>query len=248
MVSTSCTKPFYPYNPADHGPRVKGLEYLGDFVSQNAVEFILFLGDFIYIDLPYPIGWTRDHYTTAYRQIYASPSWSAALQSLPWLHVYDDHEIINDWLVNETGLYKDVVHPFWNYQGLANPASNFGNGESYYTFQRGDISFFVMDTRRYRSDSTLLDGPGKTMLGSKQLAHIRDWLRTETSWKVVVSSVPFTRDWRGLDSADCWTGYLWEREIVLDMMRATDGVVILSDVSVRSRMGVLHPWKHVKYR
>ncbi|KAF6803514.1 alkaline phosphatase family protein, partial [Colletotrichum musicola] len=46
--------------------------------------------------------------------------------------------------------------------------------------------------------------------------------------KVVVSSVPFTRNWRGPDSADSWSGYLWERELVLDMMRRTDGVVILS--------------------
>lgn len=231
MVSTSCIKPFYPYNPADHGLRVKGLEYLSQFVSKNAVDFVLFLGDFIYIDLPYPLGWTRDDYTTAYRQVYASPSWSQQLQSLPWVHVYDDHEIINDWSANETGLYKDAIHPFWNYQGKANPVSNYGDDESYYTFRHGDVSFFVMDTRRYRSDSAIRDGPGKTMLGEAQLRHLRDWLIMEPSWKVVVSSVPFTRNWRGPDFADSWSGYMWEREIVLDLMRRTSGVVILSGVS-----------------
>ncbi|KAH8647394.1 PhoD-like phosphatase [Xylariales sp. PMI_506] len=228
LVSTSCIKPFYPYSPTDHALRVKGLEHLGRFITERSVEFMLFLGDFIYIDLPYPLGWSREHYTTLYRQVYASPSWSASLRSLPWIHVYDDHEIVNDWSANETGLYNDALQPYWDYQGFSNPHSKFGDGESYYTFEHGDVAFFVMDTRRYRSDSSLPDGPEKTMLGEKQLHHLEDWLRTEPAWKVVVSGVPFTRNWRGPDAVDCWAGYLWEREIVFQMMRATNGVIILS--------------------
>ncbi|KAL0939822.1 alkaline phosphatase family protein [Colletotrichum truncatum] len=228
LVSTSCIKPFYPYSPLDHGLGIRGLEYLDQYISVNPVDMMLFLGDFIYIDLPVALGWTPDHYTSAYRQVYASPSWTPALRSLPWLHAYDDHEIINDWAANETGLYQSAMQPFWAYHGHANPASQFGQGKTHYIFRRGDISFFVMDTRRYRSAESTEDGPGKTMLGSAQLADLQQWLASEKAWKVVVSSVPFTRNWRGPDSADSWSGYLWEREQVLDMMRRTDGVVILS--------------------
>ncbi|EQB48873.1 PhoD-like phosphatase [Colletotrichum gloeosporioides Cg-14] len=228
LVSTSCIKPFYPYSPVDHGLRIKGLEYLDQYLTQKPVDMMLFLGDFIYIDLPIALGWTPEDYTSAYRQVYASPSWTPALRSLPWLHLYDDHEIINDWAANETGLYQSAMQPFWAYQGHANPSSQFGLGKTHYIFRRGDISFFVLDTRRYRSAESMEDGPGKTMLGSAQLADLQAWLASEKAWKVVVSSVPFTRNWRGPDSADSWSGYLHEREQVLDMMRLTEGVVILS--------------------
>ncbi|KAF0322174.1 alkaline phosphatase family protein [Colletotrichum asianum] len=228
LVSTSCTKPFYPYSPVDHGLRIKGLEYLDQYLMHKPVDMMLFLGDFIYIDLPIALGWTPEDYTSAYRQVYASPSWTPALRSLPWLHLYDDHEIINDWAANETGLYQSAMQPFWAYQGHANPSSQFGLGKTHYIFRRGDISFFVLDTRRYRSAESMDDGPGKTMLGPAQLADLQAWLASEKAWKVVVSSVPFTRNWRGPDSADSWSGYLHDREQVLDMMRLTEGVVILS--------------------
>ncbi|OBR16313.1 PhoD-like phosphatase [Colletotrichum higginsianum IMI 349063] len=228
LISTSCIKPFYPYSPADHALRIRGLEHLDRYLATDPADMMLFLGDFIYIDLPVALGWTTEHYTTAYRQVYASPSWSPALRSLPWLHVYDDHEIINDWAANETGLYQSAMQPFWAYHGHANPASQFGQGETYYTFRRGDVSFFVLDTRRYRSAEALEDGPGKTMLGPAQLSDLQRWLRAEKAWKVVVSSVPFTRNWRGADAADSWAGYLWERDMLLDAMRQTDGVIILS--------------------
>ncbi|KAF5005134.1 hypothetical protein FDECE_8391 [Fusarium decemcellulare] len=228
LASSSCIKPFYPYNPLDHGLRIKGLEHLNNYLSNNPVDMVLFLGDFIYIDLPVPLGWDTEAYYTAYRQVYASPSWSSELRAIPWLHVYDDHEIINDWAANETGLYDTAMQPFWNYQGYANPPSEFGTGKTYYIFRHGGVAFFVLDTRRYRSENTMTDGPGKTMLGALQLAALTQWLETETDWKVVVSSVPFTRNWRGRDSADSWSGYLWEREIILDTMKQNGGAVILS--------------------
>ncbi|KAK8057090.1 PhoD-like phosphatase-domain-containing protein [Apiospora saccharicola] len=230
MIQTSFVKPFYPYNPLDHALSVKGLDHLGRHLGNRTAEFMLFLGDFIYIDLPYPLGWTRQHYTDLYRQTYASPSWTPALRNLPWLHVYDDHEFINDWSGNETGLYRNAVAPYWHYQGHANPPSpaHFGKGAAYYTFARGDVAFFVLDTRRYRSPAEVSDGPDKTMLGPAQLEHLRQWLRAEPRWKVVVSSVPWTRTWVSPDQGDRWAGYLHEREVIFGWMRETDGVVLLS--------------------
>ncbi|KAK8123364.1 PhoD-like phosphatase [Apiospora kogelbergensis] len=230
MIQTSCVKPFYPYNPLDHALSVKGLDHLGRYLHNRTAEFMLFLGDFIYIDLPYPLGWTQRHYADLYRQTYASPSWTPALRSLPWLHVYDDHEFINDWSGNETGLYQAAVPPYWHYQGHANPPApaGFGDGASYYTFARGDVAFFVLDTRRYRSPSERPDGPDKTMLGPAQLGHLRQWLRDEARWKVVVSSVPWTRTWVSPDQSDRWAGYLHEREMIFEWMRNTEGVLLLS--------------------
>ncbi|KAK9372522.1 PhoD-like phosphatase-domain-containing protein [Lipomyces chichibuensis] len=227
MVTTSCIKPFYPYNPFDHSLRIRGLEYLSQFITFHNVDFVLFLGDFIYIDLPHRFGWTTDDYYRAYRQVYSSPSWSSELFALPWLHIYDDHEITNDWSGNETGLYQDAIQPYLYYHHAANPPP-LRKGATYYSFRRGDVSFFVTDTRRYRSSSAMDDGPGKTMLGEMQRRDLEKWLETDNGLKVLVSGVPFTRNWRGPEANDSWAGYLWERQLLLEKMWATEGVVILS--------------------
>jgi alkaline phosphatase D len=233
LASTSCIKPFYPYNPLSHGLRVKGFEHLSDYYSGDPFDMMLFLGDFIYIDLPVPYGWSKEHYRRTYRQVYASPSWSPALRAVPWVHVYDDHEIINDYYASdgEEGLYKSAMAPFHEYQGAANPSSVFGASKTHFTFEKGDVAFFVLDTRRYRSNQGLADDSHKTMLGLEQRTDLEKWLAKEKKWKVVVSSVPFTQNWQGPDKNDSWAGYLWERNYILDKMKATEGVIILSGVS-----------------
>lgn len=61
LVSSSCIKPFYPYNPLDHGLRIKGLEHLSNYVSDKPIDMVLFLGDFIYIDLAGMLKLTQQH-------------------------------------------------------------------------------------------------------------------------------------------------------------------------------------------
>lgn len=68
---------------------------------------MLFLGDFIYIDLPVRFGTTFADYATAYRKVYASTSWSDALRSLSWILAYDDHEIVNDYAGNDNSAEDD---------------------------------------------------------------------------------------------------------------------------------------------
>ncbi|KAH0265595.1 Metallo-dependent phosphatase, partial [Aureobasidium melanogenum] len=226
MVSSSCISPGFPYNPVGNSLEIQGLTHLSRYIQARSIDFMLFLGDFIYIDLPLPQRQTNIGYRRAYRRVYASPSWTPALQDLSFIHTYDDHEFENDWASNTTGIFWDAVEPFQHYQGNANPPSDFN--DSYFTFHRGDVHFFVMDARRYRSSAEVVDGPDKTMLGGKQLADLLHWLATAPGLKVVVSSVPFTRNWRGPESADSWAGYLHERQKILQSMWETQGVIISS--------------------
>lgn len=46
----------------------------------------------------------------------------------------------------------------------------------YYDFRYGDAVFFVMDTRRYRSDVKTEGETTRTMLGDKQLGALHKWL------------------------------------------------------------------------
>ncbi|KAJ8097256.1 PhoD-like phosphatase-domain-containing protein [Lipomyces tetrasporus] len=227
LVTTSCIKPFYPYNPFGHSLRIRGLEYLSRFVTSRNVEFVLFLGDFIYIDLPHRFGWTTGDYYKAYRQVYSSPSWSSQLFALPWLHIYDDHEITNDWSGNETGLYQYAIKPYLDYQQLLIHRL-WGKGQL--TTRSCEATCLSLSPIRGGIDLRLLwmtDLAKLCLARHKDGISSRGWKR-RMARKVIVSGVPFTRNWRGQEANDSWAGYLWERQLLLEKMWKTDGVVILS--------------------
>ena len=90
----------------------------------------------------------------------------------------------------------------------------------------------MLDTRRYRSAESAEDGPEKSMLGANQLKDLLDWLKKDDKdiqWKIVVSSVPFTKNWQ-INGGDTWRGYQWERSKILETMWGVKGagVVIFS--------------------
>lgn len=166
-----------------------------------------------------------------YRQVYSSNDWPAVGENLPWIHVLDDHEIANDWDKGETELYQNAIDPYKAYQHAANPPPLRSNA-TYYSFNWGPASYFLLDTRRYRSPISLEDGPNKTMLGPTQLHDLLQWLKREDKdiqWKFIISSVPLTKNWQ-VNGNDTWRGYQWERSKVLEAAWAVKGagVVVLS--------------------
>ncbi|UPK95038.1 hypothetical protein LCI18_005973 [Fusarium solani-melongenae] len=243
FLSTSCILPRFPYNPVDHPLAIPGLRNLAEKLPSLSPQFMLFLGDFIYVDVPERFGKSVQEYRMQYRQVYASPDWAPVAQNLSWIHVLDDHEISNDWSSNTTGIYSAAVDPWHIYQANANPpraqsATQSGprSNATWYEFTQGPASFFMMDTRSYRSSNNLpFNATDKTMLGKEQLADLLSWLaRPEPQgvrWKFIASSVPFTKNWP-VNVKDTWGGFLTERKQILEAMwdsgaRGT-GVVILS--------------------
>lgn len=243
FLSTSCILPRFPYNPVDHPLAIPGLRNLAEKLPSLSPQFMLFLGDFIYVDVPERFGKSVQEYRMQYRQVYASPDWAPVAQNLSWIHVLDDHEISNDWSSNTTGIYSAAVDPWHIYQANVNPpraqsATQSGprSNATWYEFTQGPASFFMMDTRSYRSSNNLpFNATDKTMLGKEQLADLLSWLaRPEPQgvrWKFIASSVPFTKNWP-VNVKDTWGGFLTERKQILEAMwdsgaRGT-GVVILS--------------------
>lgn len=239
FLTSSCIKARFPYSLFEHPLGVEGFRVLGNMLGELKASFMLFLGDFIYIDVPRRPGVAAENYRQHYRQIYASPDWPAASSNLPWVHVLDDHEIANDWSSGTTGIYRAAIEPFTHYHHAPNPpAVRTGNDETYYTFSWGSsASFFMLDTRRYRSPNAQPDGPGKSMLGTQQLQDLLNWLKRDDSgageevqWKFIISSVPFTKNWH-FGANDTWAGYLHERRQILDAawsIGGRSGVVVLS--------------------
>ncbi|KAI1130900.1 PhoD-like phosphatase [Nemania abortiva] len=245
FLSTSCIVPRLPYNPLDHPLALPGMKHLAKVLPSLGAQFMLFLGDFIYIEVPQQFGQSVENYRQKYRQVYASPDWPAVGQNLSWIHVLDDHEISNDWDLKKSGVYETAVDPWHHYQTAVNPPvakSAEGvdlaprSGVTYFSFTQGPASFFMLDTRTYRSkNSEPFDSINKTMLGEAQLQDFIAWLhRPEPSgvkWKIVASSVPFTKNWR-VNTQDTWGGFLVERKKLLEAMWDASnlgvGVVILS--------------------
>ncbi|KAL9608548.1 MAG: hypothetical protein Q9167_006641, partial [Letrouitia subvulpina] len=235
FLTSSCIIPQFPYNPVSHPLSIPGFRHLSKWLPSLKASFMLFLGDFIYIDVPRRMGYDPETYRREYRQVYASPDWPSVSESLPWLHVLDDHEIANDWDGNTTAPYPAAADPWNLYHTSVNPPPVHSNS-SYFSFTHGPASFFLLDTRRYRTPSLHLppDSPEKSMLGPDQLTALLSYLSSPepqgSKWKFVISSIPFTRNWR-FGSSDTWAGYLHERHRILEAMWSTPpgtGVVVLS--------------------
>ena len=242
FLTSSCIKANFPYNLMSHPLSIPGFTHLSSVLSSlpSPAAFMLFLGDFIYVDVPLRLSSSTPHYRSEHRRVYASPSWSLpGLSSLPWLHTLDDHEIANDWSAgNSTPPFPAARDPFLNYHVSVNPptppSTPPGSNTTYFTFTRGPASFFMLDTRAYRTDPE--PNPNATILGQTQLSSLLDYLSTpepaNVHWKIIASSVPFTKNWR-FGSGDTWGGFLHERSIVLGAMHAAEAslgirVIILS--------------------
>lgn len=247
FVTSSCIKANFPYNPLSHALEISGFQHLSNILSSlpSPAQFMLFLGDFIYVDVPLRLSSTTSHYRAEYRRIYASPSWYLPhLPHLPWLHTLDDHEIANDWSSgNTTPPYPSARDPFHHYHISVNPPIPPDSPEphiniTYFQFNNGPASFFMLDTRTYRTTPDPLDplNPNTTILGRAQLQTLLTYLRTpepsHIHWKILSSSVPFTKNWR-FGSTDTWAGFPAERAQVLSAMHYAERrlgvrIVILS--------------------
>lgn len=247
FLSTSCIVNRLPYNPLDHPLSIPGMRHLANLLPDLGAQFMLFLGDFVYADVPKWWGQEATDYRQKYRAVYASPEWPAVGQNLSWIHVLDDHEIKNDWDGGEMGVYEAAVDPWHHYQTAVNPPAvksvkregpvgTKTGGVTWFQFSQGPASFFMMDTRSYRSNNKIsYTDENKTMLGPDQLADVVAFLRKPeprgVAFKIIASSVPFTKNWP-VNTQDTWGGFLVERRKILEEMWDAAargiGVVVLS--------------------
>ncbi|RAH85112.1 alkaline phosphatase family protein [Aspergillus japonicus CBS 114.51] len=231
FLTSSCMKANFPYNPLSHPLRIPGIEMMTDTINRLPSllrpAFMLFLGDFIYVDVPQRFGSSVSHYRSEYHRVYSSPSWNRPEDStpaidLPWIHTLDDHEIENDWSKgNTTAPYPAAFEPYIHYHVRPNPPIPpvpFATPENttYFSFIHGPASFFMLDTRTYRSAPSQYNS---TILGSAQLQSLLAYIArpepSEVRWKLIASSVPFTKNWR-VGTTDTWGGFLNERRRVFE--------------------------------
>jgi alkaline phosphatase D len=195
---------------------------------------ILMLGDQIYADdlniLAPDV--TLDAYNERYREAFSQPFLRRLMSTVPTYMTLDDHEIEDGWPANATPQdwvvkYPAAMHAYVTYQSSHNPllrmvAPNKMDGvpkKLWYSFTDGCCDFFVTDTRteRYLSD----DVYERRIMSDAQLAALQHWLVNGSGRvKFVVTAVPMYPDPDlGNDRADKWSGFVWQRTQLLDLIR-----------------------------
>jgi alkaline phosphatase D len=238
-------------------------------IAEWAPDLVVFLGDFIYEGAGQPAGQdgrVRSHagdeptVLTAYRDRYAQYLSDADLRAsraaCPWLMIWDDHEVENNYAGLEAQEIADesafaerrqqAYRAWWEHMptrldppALDGPGLQIHRGVDY-----GDlVAISALDGRQYRSDqacgSPVLDtgppcadalDPVRTMLGDEQEAWLAGrFSATGATWNVVVQQTVMT-DLRLENGAilnyDQWDGYAPARDRVL--AGAPEGLVVLS--------------------
>lgn len=203
-------------------------ERMWDVVRGHQLDAFLFLGDNVYIDMPTFPGAFHDY--TYYRR-QARPEYRRMVGSTPIYSIWDDHDAAMDdvWL----GPYVDK--PDWKMPLLEHFRLNWinpGHGQSewpgcWYEFSIGDVDFFMLDGRTYRTNP-FDDDP--SMLGPAQKAWLFEALTSsEATFKVVASPVPWAPEAKP-GSHDTWDGFKAERDEIFTFIRdqGIDGVLLLS--------------------
>lgn len=221
---------------------------------RHPADFFVFAGDTTYADVacnrPDTVpganfrARTLAQYRARHRYNREDPAFQAFLRQTPVYATWDDHEVRNDFAGPTEPLMPVGRQAFLDYW----PVAADGPNRLHRSVRWGSLlELFILDTRQYRSDNALPDGPDKTMLGAAQRRWLLDAVSASTAvWKVVVSSVTLSVPSGRPDRRDGWsnanifglapehgTGFVTERDTILRELRqhgVRNLVVVAADV------------------
>jgi len=241
-------------------------------LAREDLYAVLFLGDYIYegtargdIVREYTKrGWSYSlaDYRDRYAQYKADRDLQASHAAFPWIVTWDDHEVENNYAGgidkedprNKAALAERAAgyQAFYEHMPVRAPRPQGPDLKLYRSVGYGELAtFFVLDTRQYRSPEIALCqeqdqtpsgycpasvDPTRTMLGIDQ----RGWLLkglsdSAAAWNFVAQSVRFAQQDSNpdatkhtFDGVDNWMGYVADRQLILDRFASTRNPVVLS--------------------
>jgi alkaline phosphatase D len=233
-------------------------------IADDMPDLVLYLGDYQYESAGVagrprlhvgPETTTLANYRQRYAQYKTDPDLQAAHAAAPWLVVFDDHEIDNNW-ADEVPQDPHLQPPevflprrqaafkaYWENMPLRR--SSVPRGIDMQLYRRvpwGRLAtFHMLDTRQFRDDQGCGDGykdcpasidPLRSITGAEQEAWLIDGFhRSQARWDVLGQQVFFGQRDNNADtlvkvtSQDAWDGYVASRQ------RLTQGWV---DAGVRN--------------
>jgi alkaline phosphatase D len=238
-------------------------------MAREDLDLVAHLGDYIYeyagIDgrVRKHEGFecrTLDEYRQRYAQYKLDPMLQAAHARAPWLVTWDDHEVDNNY-ANEIGenVYESAeqmrqrraaaYQAWWEHQPVRVPrAASWADLSIRRSMEWGALaSFWVMDTRQFRSDQPCNDGTQRvpcgtwgsteaTMLGDAQEQWLVDGLgQSAAKWQVLAQQIMFAPEVSEPKAGDqvymdVWAGYPKARDRLLAAIadRAAGRTVVLT--------------------
>ncbi|NGY65214.1 phosphodiesterase [Lentzea sp. NEAU-D13] len=205
-------------------------------IANDNPDLVLFLGDYIYefstnktTNVREYVDWGTDvvdtlaEYRLRYAQHRTDPALRAAHAAAPWVVVFDDHEVKNNWN-NSTPSATQRAQAFqaW-YENMPVRAAQKPQGGAMTMHRRlgwGSLArFHMLDTRQYRSPQSTPDCNDGTrrMISSNQEQWLLDGLATHpATWDFLGQQVFFAdrdrdRNPNTCDGDDSWDGYRPQR-------------------------------------
>jgi alkaline phosphatase D len=220
-----------------------------DVIRAQQVDFFLFVGDTMYADnvCPSPpnepgadfLATTLAEYRARHRYQRGAEALRQFLERVPVYIIWDDHEVRNNFsgpFDTQMPVGRQALREYWPIRVTTDDSNRL-----YRTIRVGaDLELFLLDTRQYRSRNAEKDGPGKTMLGERQLQWLLSGLTESTAtWKVIVTTVPLSIPKGGgasIPGNDGWaggrdgSGFERERQVIVDTIlgRRIKNVVFLA--------------------
>ncbi len=237
-------------------------------MAEDQPDLILHLGDYQYEYPASPDDFrkvlgpetkTLANYRQRHAQYKTDPDLQLAHSITPWLVVWDDHEVENNW-ADEV---PEEPHDNWMqrraaafkayYENMPLRSSARPQGPDMRLYRRiqwgGLATFHMLDTRQYRDDQPCGDGyneqcperfePTRSITGDRQEEWLLDGFRnTNARWDVLGQQVFFSQ----LDltpgsgegyNLDAWDGYVANRDRIAHAMadsNVRNGVVFTGDV------------------
>jgi alkaline phosphatase D len=233
----------------------QGLYTAYEHLVREDLDLVMHLGDYIYespgIDnrVRRHVGgelMTVEDYRNRYAQYRSDPALQAAHAAFPWLLVWDDHEVDN----NYAGFFQELGDPIETfalrraaaykayYEHMPLRRTSMPHGaflQLYRPFSYGRLAnIFMLDTRQFRTDQPCGDNvkadcaeardPKATLLGAAQEKWLLERLeRSRAGWNVLAQQIPIAK----LDrmpgperqySMDKWDGYEAERARLLNFL------------------------------
>lgn len=213
-------------------------------MAEDQPDLILHLGDYQYEyrkqTYKIPTGNVRDHegpetvtlenYRQRHAQYKSDVDLQAAHAAAPWLVIWDDHEVDNNWADEvpenqDPAQGNDTVENFRKrraaafqayYENMPLRSSSLPQGidmQLYRRLQWGQLAnFHMMDTRQYRDDQLAGDGfrrnveerfdESRTITGAEQEKWLLDGFRRSTvRWDILGQQVFFSERDRNMDPA-----------------------------------------------
>ena len=196
-------------------------------IAKQPLDFVLFMGDYIY-ESSNPQYALRKHngeepktlsqYRERYEQYKSDPMLQAAHAAHPWVLMWDDHEVVNDYANDQDRHYTEpqqmlkrraaAYQAYFEHQPvlLGPDADNPANMRLHEQLSWGKLAdLWTLDCRQYRSAQACrdpvrgggrmvvqceeLNDPSRTMLGSAQERWLTDSLSQSTrQWKLLAQA------------------------------------------------------------